>query len=140
MNTRKRIALASAGLALGAGLATAPGAVASQTSEVARPTAVQQTTWSANAQKASCAYPSVCFIKGGTTVAAYKDMGYQALGAKAKSATSIYNSRKDDGARIYGVKSNGTKAWGCAKPKGTYKVNAGWKLYAIDIRNSPSCK
>nr|WSZ97959.1 hypothetical protein OH820_21860 [Streptomyces sp. NBC_00857] len=140
MNTRKRIALASAGLALGAGLVAAPGAVASQKSPVDRPIAVQQTAWSVNAQKASCAYPSVCFIKGGKTVAAYKDMGYQALGSKAKSATSVHNTRKDDGARIYGVKSDGTKAWGCAKPKGTYKVAAGWKLYAIDIRNSPSCK
>ncbi|MFJ1745576.1 hypothetical protein ACIOJD_04945 [Streptomyces sp. NPDC088116] len=140
MNTRKRIALASAGLALGAGLATAPGAVASQKSEVTRPAAVQQTAWSVDERKASCAYPSVCFIKGGKTVAAYKDMGYQKLSAKAKSATSIHNSRKDDGARIYGVKSNGTKAWSCVKPKTTHTVNAGWKIYAIDIRNSPSCK
>ncbi|MFE3711430.1 hypothetical protein ACFXPE_39455 [Streptomyces scopuliridis] len=129
MITRKRIALASTALALGGSLIAAPRAVASGAAPAAQ-----------GVQKASCKYPNVCFIKSGKTVASYKDMGYQKLGAKARSATSIHNSRNNDGAKLYYVHTSGKKATSCATPHQTRVVNPGWKLYALDIRNSPTCK
>ncbi|MEU9608684.1 hypothetical protein [Streptomyces sp. NPDC048057] len=136
MTIHKRIVLGSAALALGGGLMTAPGAFASpQGAGSAQTAQATQSTY-----KASCSYPNVCFIKGGKTVASYKDTGYQKLGAKARSATSIHNSRKDDGAKLYYVHSSGKKATSCATPGQTRNVNKGWKLYALDIRSSPTCK
>ncbi|MFE2498304.1 hypothetical protein ACFXKS_27125 [Streptomyces scopuliridis] len=135
MITRKRIALASAALALGGSLIAAPGAFASGAAPAAQAAEEAQ-----GVLKASCKYPNVCFIKGGKTVASYKDMGYQKLGAKARSATSIHNSRNNDGAKLYYVHTSGKKATSCATPHQTRVVNPGWKLYALDIRNSPTCK
>ncbi|PVE06604.1 hypothetical protein [Streptomyces scopuliridis] len=138
MITRKRIALASAALALGGGLIAAPGALASQGAPAAQAAAEAQAAQ--GVQKASCTYPNVCFIKGGKTVASYKDMGYQKLGTKARSATAGHNSRNDDGAKLYFVHTSGKKATSCAKPHQSWTVKKGWKMYALDIRNSPTCK
>ncbi|MET9291216.1 hypothetical protein [Streptomyces sp. NPDC003077] len=139
MNARKYIALSTSALVLGSGLITAsalPSAAASQKAQ--RP--VVEAQQSARADRASCPWPYVCFYKGGRRVGAYKDMGYQRLGRQSQQATSVYNSRNDDGARVYGIHSSGARRWSCARPNSRYHVTPGWRLYAIDIRNSPSCK
>ncbi|WP_171164292.1 hypothetical protein [Streptomyces sp. I05A-00742] len=139
MNVRKRIALASAALALGGGLVAA-GPASGAFADAGPGAAVGATRDASAAAKANCQYPNVCFIKNGRTIASYKDRGYQKLGSKARSAREIYNSRKDDGAKVYFVHTSGKKATACFRPKARAGVGAGWTAYAIDIRNSPTCK
>ncbi|GGS10166.1 hypothetical protein GCM10010252_56620 [Streptomyces aureoverticillatus] len=145
----KRAALGTAALALGGGLlasGAAPTAFASQGSAAQRApqatTAVtdQGTQQSAEARRPGCPWPYVCFYKGNTMLAKYKDMGYQNLGPRAKQAKVITNARRDDGAKLYFVHTSGQRKSACLKPRTTGFVNPGWKPYAIDIRNSPSCR
>ncbi|EPH42398.1 hypothetical protein ABT390_34690 [Streptomyces aurantiacus] len=145
----KRVALGTAALALGGGLmasSAAPTAFASQGPGAQRAPgagaavvdqAIQQ---SGEARRPGCAWPNVCFYKGNTLLAKYKDMGYQNLGPRAKQAKVITNSRRDDGAKLYFVHTSGQRKSACLKPRTTGSVNPGWKPYAIDIRNSPSCR
>ncbi|UNO40317.1 hypothetical protein [Streptomyces sp. MST-110588] len=149
MNPRKHVAIATATLAFGALVAggTAPGAFASSQAQKAPTAVAKQTTAGQSAAGASvalarpaCDYPQVCFYKGDTFLAGYKDYGYQGLGPKAKKANYIYNSRNDDGARIYVHYNGGQKHWECWYPKEGAGLNPGWKVYAIDIRKSATCK
>ncbi|MDJ1137312.1 hypothetical protein [Streptomyces iconiensis] len=87
-----------------------------------------------------CPWPSVCFYRGGKIVAAYKDMGPQSVGPKARTATSVYNSRKDDAANLVVTYRGGKTAYAkCAKPRGWYKVHRDWPVTTIDISPSPRC-
>ncbi|MFD9911021.1 hypothetical protein [Streptomyces sp. NPDC059063] len=149
MLIRKRFALGTAALALGGGLmasGAAPTAFASQGAGVPRApqatTGVDDSGWghSAEARRPGCPWPYVCFYKGNTRLAMYKDMGYQPLGPRAKQGKVITNARGDDGARVYFRHTSGARDWDCVKPHETRYVNPGWKPYAIDIRTSPSCR
>ncbi|MFJ2739124.1 hypothetical protein ACIO3O_05605 [Streptomyces sp. NPDC087440] len=137
----RAVALATAALTLGGLFAAGTGTAAAATPAKAAAAVTTVNTAGVQAQARRCAWPRVCFYRGNTYKAAYKDGGYQQLGSRARSANVIVNSRYDDGARIYLMRHNGTgKHWECAKPRRVYGVRAGWKPYAINIRNSPSCR
>ncbi|GGZ88081.1 hypothetical protein GCM10010329_05220 [Streptomyces spiroverticillatus] len=141
---KRAVALATAALTLGGLFAAGatPAAAAPAKAAVKAPAAVSAVSAAdVQAQARRCAWPRVCFYRGNTYKAAYKDLGYQRLGSRARSSNVIVNSRYDDGARIYLMRHNGTgKHWECAKPRRVYSLRPGWKPYAIDIRNSPSCR
>jgi hypothetical protein len=146
--SRRAVALATAALTLGglfaAGAGTASAAPAkASVSKAAATTAAVNTAGAADisAQARRCDWPRVCFYRGNSYRAGYQDRGFQWLGSGGRSSNVIVNSRYDDGARIYLMRRNGTgKHWECAKPRRVYSVRPGWKPYAINIRNSPSCR
>ncbi|MCX5204713.1 hypothetical protein OG897_25065 [Streptomyces sp. NBC_00237] len=145
---KRTVALATAALTLGGLFAAGagPAAAAPAKASVSKPaaaTSAVNTVGAADlsAQARRCDWPRVCFYRGNTYKAAYKDWGYQLLGPRGRSSNVIVNSRYDDGARIYLMRHNGTgRHWECAKPRRVYSVRPGWKPYAINIRNSPSCR
>ncbi|MFI5802724.1 hypothetical protein [Streptomyces sp. NPDC051561] len=150
-HTHKRaVALTTAVLSVGGLFAVGPasGAAAApaqaRTVQSAGATSAQAgsevATTGVNAQ-ARCNWPRVCFYRYGTLKAAYKDKGFQYLGARGRSSNRIVNTRRDDGARIYVQRYNGSgKHWECARPGRSYGLKAGWMPYAINIRNSPTCR
>ncbi|MFD3518563.1 hypothetical protein [Streptomyces sp. NPDC058657] len=161
MRSQKRaVALATAALSVGGlfavgaapGAAAAPAKPAAQTVRSA-PAALAASGVNASAAKAAdvtaaafkaqlrCGRPYVCFYRGGQFKAAYKDWGYQQLGPRARSANIVVNSRRTDGARVYLQRYNGSgKHWECARPGRSYRISSGWMPYALNIRNSPSCR
>ncbi|MFI0979930.1 hypothetical protein ACH4SP_23365 [Streptomyces sp. NPDC021093] len=146
--TQKRgVALATAALSVGGlfAVGAAPGAAAApaRTQSAVQSQAVQSSAVrSADVNAAArCRWPNVCFYRGNSFKAAYKDRGYQSLGPRARTANHVINSRRDDGARIYLQRLNGTgRHWECARPNRSYTIKSGWRPYAINIRNSPSCR
>lgn len=155
MRSQKRaVALATAALSVGGlfAIGAAPGAAAAPAQTTAQTTAQSDRSAPAalgasgvaaadvNAQL-RCSRPYVCFYRGSQYKAAYKDWGYQQLGPRARSANIVINARRNDGARIYLQRYNGSgKHWECARPGRSYRINSGWMPYAINIRNSPSCR
>lgn len=85
-----------------------------------------------------CPYPYVCFYDTkGKKTGQFRDITsqYQTVGASAY-ASRIYNSRKDDGARIR--YSDGYTR--CVKPGESSGVSRGHtKLTGIRISSSPTC-
>ncbi|MFF0744369.1 hypothetical protein ACFYVL_28615 [Streptomyces sp. NPDC004111] len=151
MRSQKRaVALATAALSVGGlfAVGTAPGAAAAPAQSQARAVPSAPATLGASGVAAAavnarvrCAWPRVCFYRNSTLKAAYKDRGYQRLGSGGRSSNVVVNSRRDDGARIYLQRRNGSgKHWECARPGRSYRISSGWMPYAINIRNSPSCR
>lgn len=134
--TRTRLGVGVAALALaGTGLgsvATADSGSAPQ--QPSAPTQVSSGVQAEAQQTASCAYPYVCFFKGGKKTGQFKDVGsWQKLG-KSKGATKMYNSRKDD--RVFTHFTNG-KQW-CTPPRTWTTFNA-WKVDRVYIGKKAKC-
>ncbi|MGW7415541.1 hypothetical protein [Streptomyces sp. NPDC054863] len=148
---KRGVALATATLSVGGlfAVGAAPGAAAApaRTQSAVQPAALSSAVQSSSVRSADvnaaarCRWPNVCFYRGNSFKAAYKDRGYQRLGSRARTANYVVNTRRDDGARIYLQRRNGSgKHWECARPGRAYSIKSGWKPYAIDIRNSPRCR
>ncbi|MEU2154843.1 hypothetical protein ABZ532_07440 [Streptomyces sp. NPDC019396] len=118
---RKRIVLAVAAAAIGAGLSLAPTAGASSQSDAGL--------------QASCNWPYVCFYKGSTKTGQFKDVtsGWQNLGA-SKGADRMVNTRRDD--IVYTHFTNGN-TW-CTPPENTTYFNS-WVVDKIRISSASSC-
>ncbi|MEU8893248.1 hypothetical protein [Streptomyces sp. NPDC048442] len=146
LSQKRGIALATATLSVGGlfAVGAAPGAAAApaRTQSAAQPAVQSSSVQSAGVNAAArCNWPYVCFYRGGSFRAAYKDRGYQGLGPGGRSANHVINTRRDDGARIYLQRLNGSgRHWECARPGRSYTIKSGWRPYAINIRNSPSCR
>ncbi|MEH1163770.1 hypothetical protein V6V47_00120 [Micromonospora sp. CPCC 205539] len=88
-----------------------------------------------------CNYPRVCFwvtgspYNGNPPTASFQDNWYQTLGSRSKGADWVYNSRNDDGAKIY--YSGG--GWVCVQPDELAYLEPYGYAVAIDIMNSPTC-
>lgn len=88
-----------------------------------------------------CPWPYVCFYKtdadwyANHPTSMYRDMGYwQHLGANARGATYVYNSRNDDGALF-------RDTWGwylCVGPNDIARL-APYVVTDIVITDSPTC-
>lgn len=88
-----------------------------------------------------CNYPRVCFwvtgnpYNGDPPTASFQDTYYQTLGSRSRGADWVYNSRNDDGAKIF--YSNGD--WVCIAPGELANLEPYGYAVAIDIMDSPYC-
>lgn len=113
-------------------------------------TGVQSAAFQGVITEHGCAWPRVCFYRtydswyGNRPTAAYRDMHYQNLSTAAYNARFVYNSRRDDGVRLYYVDRTGDRSWFCLIPGASVYTfrDIGWgdaTVYAIDITDDPSC-
>jgi hypothetical protein len=97
-----------------------------------------------------CAWPRVCFYTSYNAwfnhrpTAAYRDMYWQYLSAAAYDPLMVYNSRNDDGARLYYWTDDGDSSWFCLIPNAWVDPwdEISWSrahIYAIDITDDPDC-
>jgi hypothetical protein len=88
-----------------------------------------------------CNWPRVCFwvtgnpYYGALPTASFQDTYYQTLGPRSRGAAWVYNSRNDDGAKIF--YSNGD--WVCIQPDELAGLEDHGYAVAIDIMDSPYC-
>ncbi|MFG3555032.1 hypothetical protein ACGGAQ_11625 [Micromonospora sp. NPDC047557] len=88
-----------------------------------------------------CNYPRVCFwvtgnpYDGAAPTASFQDNYYQTLGSRSRGADWVYNSRNDDGAKIF--YSNGD--WVCVSPGELAYLEPYGYAVALDIMDSPYC-
>ncbi len=88
-----------------------------------------------------CNYPRVCFYLTGNPyygtlpTASFQDTYYQTLGPRSRGAEWVYNSRNDDGAKIFYADGG----WVCIQPgELAYLEPYGFPV-AIDIMDSSYC-
>ncbi|GAA2185135.1 hypothetical protein [Micromonospora lupini] len=88
-----------------------------------------------------CNYPRVCFWVTGSPyddappTASFQDNYYQTLGSRSRGADWVYNTRNDDGAKIF--YSNGD--WVCVSPGELAYLEPYGYAVALDIMDSPYC-